>query len=543
MIDVIMIVQRVNTLGRLGENEHRRMLIDIRDYLRMYPNATFALLYRAPNSATAYPVARTSTDEQYLYWTVTSADLAAEGHGQCELVVSSGGVIAKSVIYMTQVLTALDGSGDAPEPWEDWQNVFAEMKSDAEAAAEQAEAASQAVQDMGAETETLGAGSEATVEKTVDPETGAVTLTFGIPRGEQGIQGPKGDTGATGPQGPQGPQGLQGPQGPKGDTGATGATGPQGPQGIQGLQGETGPQGAKGDTGATGPQGPKGDTGATGPQGPQGVPGGDYVLTAQDKADIAALAAEEVDVPVQDVQINGTSILQNGVANIARATDAQVKAGTETGKILVPSSQDASAFFGLAKAAGDTTQSASDNAVGVYTDAAKNSICNMLGVNRRMRLLIKISVIEDTSSVGFDIDETGHEFKVDELLVFAFLPSTNSVQTLYYGIETTELTTTSAKWVARINNATHTSRKSIVVSKIKRYNDAWRCFHIVGTSSVSSFSDGIGTTESGNVSMSLNGASWVRTNNPEYATMFAITLSGNLINGSAFEIYAHDYQG
>jgi len=74
-----------------------------------------------------------------------------------------------------------------------------------EAAAGEAEAASQAVQDMGVEAETLAAGSAVSVEKTVDPETGAVTLNFGIP---------KGDTGATGPQGPQG---VQGPKGNTGD--------------------------------------------------------------------------------------------------------------------------------------------------------------------------------------------------------------------------------------------------------------------------------------------------------------------------------------
>ena len=49
-----------------------------------------------------------------------------------------------------------------------------------------------------------------------------------------------------------------------------GETGPQGPQGEQGQRGETG---------ATGP---------AGPQGPQGVPGQDYVLTAEDKAEITA---------------------------------------------------------------------------------------------------------------------------------------------------------------------------------------------------------------------------------------------------------------
>jgi len=105
-----------------------------------------------------------------------------------------------------------------------------------EAAAGEAEAASQAVQDMSVEAETLAAGSAASVEKTVDPETGAVTLSFGIPRG---------DTGATGPQGPQGVQG------PKGDTGATGATGPQGPKGDTGATGPQGPQGPKGDAGAS----------------------------------------------------------------------------------------------------------------------------------------------------------------------------------------------------------------------------------------------------------------------------------------------------
>lgn len=123
---------------------------------------------------------------------------------------------------------------------------------------DRAEAAVEAVQDMGVEAETLAAGSAAAVEKEVDPETGAVTLTFGIPTGATGAtgpQGPQGERGATGATGPQGPQGIQGETGPqgqkgdKGDTGATGATGPQGPQGIQGIQGETGPAGPTGPAG------------------------------------------------------------------------------------------------------------------------------------------------------------------------------------------------------------------------------------------------------------------------------------------------------
>ena len=149
-----------------------------------------------------------------------------------------------------------------------------------------AEAAADAIQDMGVEAETLAAGSEASVEKTVDPETGAVTLSFGIPKG------------ATGATGPQGPQGATGPQGPQGERGATGATGPQG---------ETGPQGPQGDTGATGPQGPQGpqgDTGATGPQGPQG-PKGDP--GASDAGDVTYDSTEDYQSGTAGAALNDLS--------------------------------------------------------------------------------------------------------------------------------------------------------------------------------------------------------------------------------------------
>ena len=52
-----------------------------------------------------------------------------------------------------------------------------------------AEAAAESVQNMGVEAETLAPGSPLTVTKEVDPETGAVTLIFGL------TQGPKGDNG------------------------------------------------------------------------------------------------------------------------------------------------------------------------------------------------------------------------------------------------------------------------------------------------------------------------------------------------------------
>lgn len=57
-----------------------------------------------------------------------------------------------------------------------------------------------------------------------------------------------------------------------------------------------GQTGATGATGAAGPQGPKGDKGDAGATGPKGDPGDDYVLTAADKAEIAALVLAELPV-------------------------------------------------------------------------------------------------------------------------------------------------------------------------------------------------------------------------------------------------------
>ena len=117
-------------------------------------------------------------------------------------------------------------------------------------------------------------------------------------------------------------------------------------------------------------------------------------------------------IPVTDVQVNGTSVLNNGVANVPFCTgsnspgvvavnsdygvsiatsggaagklylsppsNAQIKSGSNQFKPIVPSVQHTSIFYGLAKAAGDTTQASSSNAVGTYTEDAQSKIHEML---------------------------------------------------------------------------------------------------------------------------------------------------------------------
>ena len=128
-------------------------------------------------------------------------------------------------------------------------------------------------------------------------------------------------------------------------------------------------------------------------------------ITATDDGEANVTLEDAGSGAVDDVQINGTSILSDGVANIPLATandagvakaggygvynyngslrielptDAQLKGGAADTKTITPLNQHKAAFFGLAKAAGDSTQSASSNAVGTYTESAKSAISQML---------------------------------------------------------------------------------------------------------------------------------------------------------------------
>lgn len=366
MITICASTMQAIRLGRVGENERQRVAFDVTALLAELPGASFTVINQGPGDAVAYPCPGVTVEDGTLYWPITSAELKQIGRGRCELIVTVGDVVAKSVIYSTQILEALDGSGEAPAPWDSWQTEFAGLVADAQ------EAAAEAVESV--EHYPRIEDGEWMVW---DAATGAFVST--------GVE-------ATGPQGPQGP---------KGDKGDTGATGPQGPQGIQGPQGEQGEAGPAGPTGATGATGPAGAPGVGVPTG--GTTG--QVLSKASGTDYDTEWTTPEPGGVQDVQVNGVSVLDaQGVANVpvadlntfgtvkvstivkfdsnnrlvlTGATDAQIK-NENTSFPLLAAKASSAAFYGLAKAAGDSTQSSSSNAVGNYTDAAKSAISQML---------------------------------------------------------------------------------------------------------------------------------------------------------------------
>lgn len=114
-------------------------------------------------------------------------------------------------------------------------------------------------------------------------------------------------------------------------------------------------------------------------------------------------------VPVQDVQVNGTSVVTSGVANVPIADNntfgavkvqnaqsygvkinsyglldlfpvpnASVKAGGVNYLAINPAQQHRSVFYGLAKLAGADMKDVTGETVGVYPEAQKSAISQML---------------------------------------------------------------------------------------------------------------------------------------------------------------------
>lgn len=109
------------SLGRRGENLVTQIRFPVAGWADMYGNGTFGLLAQRQGDSNPYPVSIT-TDSEYVYWDVSSADTGVAGIGKAELRYTVGEALAKSVIYITRTAPALDDAGDPPEPYESWVN-------------------------------------------------------------------------------------------------------------------------------------------------------------------------------------------------------------------------------------------------------------------------------------------------------------------------------------------------------------------------------------------------------------------------------------
>lgn len=292
---------------------------------------------------------------------------------------------------------AVPSGVDPSEPTPDWTAQVQQMATEALEIA-------QNVEDMSVEAETLPPGSPLNVEKTIDPGTGAVTLTFYLAPGRDGVSPTIAVTEITGGH-------------------RVTITDAQGTRFFDVLNGTNGRGIASAVMNAdytltlTYTDGTSYTTPSL-----RGTPGADGISPTISVTDITgghrvtitdATGAHSFDVmdgegAVQDVQVDGVSVLQDGVANVPVATqttqgvakgygnagvnidafgnvslavadNTKVKAGASNGSAISPGRQHMSTFYGLAKAAGADMASVGGATVGVYPEAQKSAISQMLG--------------------------------------------------------------------------------------------------------------------------------------------------------------------
>lgn len=182
-------------LGRVGENNARKIIFDISRWMHEFPHATIILFNQLASATAAYPVTNLVSDLKNATWTIMSMDVGAAGEGKCELVAVNNDVIVKSKIFTTITEPALDTSAQPPEPWDFWATQFVQWKDEAQAAVADAEAAAEDAHQCVAEIE----GIDAVAQTLLPGEAARATyqnglITIYVP---QGLQGPQGHIGIT----------------------------------------------------------------------------------------------------------------------------------------------------------------------------------------------------------------------------------------------------------------------------------------------------------------------------------------------------------
>ena len=120
MIEIPIQSGRTARIAHSGENEAVQVAFSLAPFQEAFPGGRPALLVRRKGDAQAYPATLT-VEGDTAYWTVTAADTAAAGFGQCELQWYAGDTLAKSDKFDFLVVQALEAGAEPPdEPSKRW---------------------------------------------------------------------------------------------------------------------------------------------------------------------------------------------------------------------------------------------------------------------------------------------------------------------------------------------------------------------------------------------------------------------------------------
>ena len=224
---------------------------------------------------------------------------------------------------------------------------------------------------------------------------------------------------------------------------------PEGRPGRDGTNGTDGAPGAKGDKGDPGVQGPKGDKGDPGAQGPKGDPGSDANVTA---ANIEAALGY---TPVKDVQVAGTSVLADGVANVPIAQEGvfgTVKFGSaQSAGILIENGIPKIAYAADAEISERTGQrkpivsanldyavkaAMCDGKGAAWTSAEQKAARERMGADGDYVLIESLSLTEAVTMFERNSEPDGTPYNLTALKVIVkFIPGQAPGSFIFYGYD------------------------------------------------------------------------------------------------------------
>lgn len=115
MRQLIMDENRINVIGKQGENDATAAIFDTSGWADRYGNGFFELIHKRPTDSVAYPCT-IETAEESVTWIVKDSDLTVDGYGECELTYVVNQTIAKSITFTTHIISSVEGVSEDPAP-------------------------------------------------------------------------------------------------------------------------------------------------------------------------------------------------------------------------------------------------------------------------------------------------------------------------------------------------------------------------------------------------------------------------------------------
>lgn len=110
-------------VGHQGDNEATMVRFDARPFYDLYgDDGTFTVYVQRYGETDGYPVGGplVSADDDYVYWTLASADTAVAGTNECQLRYAIDDTVVMSLKYDYQVQESVVMGTTVPAPMEEW---------------------------------------------------------------------------------------------------------------------------------------------------------------------------------------------------------------------------------------------------------------------------------------------------------------------------------------------------------------------------------------------------------------------------------------